>query len=200
MNTLFEKIRIEVETNMDGWATVEKAQTLAALILAIRPKLVVEIGVWAGRSFVPMAMALNHLKSGKAIAIDPWSAQVSAEGMTGVDLEWWKNVDHDAIFQKFIGRLTRSGATTFTEIYRTTSKEFDCEKLPGLIDILHLDGNHSDDASCGDVMKFAPLVRAGGFLFMDDIEWAKKATEMLGTYGFQKMYPIDTGAFFQKIA
>ena len=39
------------------------------------------------------------------------------------------------------------------------------------IDILHIDGNHSEQASYLDVTKWVPLVRSGGWIFFDDMTW-----------------------------
>lgn len=197
MTTLFSRIKTEIETNPDGWTSVEKAQSLAALIVGIRASSICEIGVWSGRSLITMAMALQFLGQGKVIGIDPWSKEASIKGMDGENLKWWSEVDHEMIFQRFQKRLADSGAAAFTEIHRCTTYDFLIASLPEL-DLLHLDGNHSDDASCWDVFYYGGRVRLGGFLFMDDIEWAKKATESLSNLGFQPLYHLDTGALFQR--
>jgi len=197
MSNLFEQIKVEVETNQHGWATVEKAQMLATVIVCIQAKMVVEIGVWAGRSFVPMAMALKHNGSGKIVGIDPWSKAASTVGMTGENLKWWTEVDHDMIYKHFLNRLSFSGASSAAQIYRCRSDEVEHDQLPE-IDLLHLDGNHSDESSCYDVFHFATKVRPGGFLFMDDIFWAKKATDALSKHGFVERLKLDTGALYQR--
>ena len=46
---------------MHGWATAEKCCTLASLVLANKPALAVEIGVWGGRSLLPVAMAMKAI-------------------------------------------------------------------------------------------------------------------------------------------
>src|SRR5271170_6961170 len=75
---MFSRIATTLPT-LDGWATSEKGCTLAALVLANKPKLVVEIGVFAGRSLLPMALALKANGSGKVIGIDPYDSQESAK-------------------------------------------------------------------------------------------------------------------------
>lgn len=47
------------------WCTLDKAETLAAMIVAARPRLVVEIGVWEGGSLIPMLLALQHNGCGR---------------------------------------------------------------------------------------------------------------------------------------
>ena len=39
------------------------------------------------------------------------------------------------------------------------------------IDILHIDGNHSDYTSYIDVTKWVPLVNPGGWIIFDDMTW-----------------------------
>ncbi len=198
MTNLFERIRVEVESNPDGWTTVETAQILACLIMATRPKLVLEIGVWSGRSLIPQAMALQTIGSGQIIGIDPWNAKASAEGQTGDHLKWWSEVDHEMIYQRFTSRLVHSGAALFASIHRCRSDEFKLKDI-GEIDILHVDGNHGEECSCYDITHFAPKVKRGGYLFMDDVEWARKAAGAIQDLGFQTMYSIGSEVMYQRI-
>jgi predicted O-methyltransferase YrrM len=47
--------------------------------------------------------------------------------------------------------------------------------------LLHIDGNHSEEASTSDVDLFMPLVKPGGVVFMDDLNWdsTKRAQEKM---------------------
>ena len=40
------------------------------------------------------------------------------------------------------------------------------------IDILHIDGNHSELASVRDVTTWLPRVKSGGYIWFDDTNWA----------------------------
>jgi hypothetical protein len=57
------------------------------------------------------------------------------------------------------------------------------------IDILHIDGNHSDVTSYIDVTKWVPLVKSGGWIIFDDMTWYEngkftnaRAVEWLDTH------------------
>lgn len=66
---------VEVEDALSpgaGWCSLEKANALVALIVALRPCVVVELGVWMGGSAIPMALALRAVGSGQLVAIDAW--------------------------------------------------------------------------------------------------------------------------------
>jgi predicted O-methyltransferase YrrM len=164
----------------------------------MRPGVVVELGIWCGRSLVPMALALKHIGAGKIIGIDPWDTKASVKGITGEDLKWWSEVDHEKIFTLFNQWMKDLNLGAVTEIHRCRSDQFDHTKLP-LIDLLHIDGNHGDEASVYDVTHYASQVRVGGFCYFDDIAWAKKAAEMLPGMGFQRLYIIDGGMMCQRL-
>ena len=65
---------------LEGWCSEQKASILVELVLKTRPEKIVEIGVFGGKSLVPMACALKENGSGKIYGIDPWS---SAESVVG---------------------------------------------------------------------------------------------------------------------
>jgi Methyltransferase domain len=201
MKTLLTQIESELNhpDHQDGWCSVEKANALASTIVAIRPNLIVEIGIWSGKSLIPMALTLKKLGKGKLIGIDPWDNKASAEDLpSGEDKDWWAKVDHNRVFNVFNKWVADTKIEPFIEIHRCRSDEFKVDKI-GLIDLLHIDGSHGEQASTYDVKNFASKVRRGGFLFMDDIGWAAKATEMIPQVGFRELYQMDTGKMFQRI-
>lgn len=202
MKQLFAQIESEFAVHKDGWCSLDKAHTLAAAILTMRPNLVVEIGIWAGRSLLPMALAMKQIGKGKIVGLDPWKAEASVQGITGEDLKWWATVDHERVFNDFNNWITQDAVGQFVEIHRCRSDEFDHKKMiteKGLIDICHIDGNHGEAASVYDVTHYAANVRVGGFLYFDDLARAKKAAEMLPGMGFQMLYIIDGGGMFQRL-
>ena len=202
MKQLFADIEADLSIHKDGWCTLEKANTLASLIASTRPKLITEVGIWAGRSFLPMALALKHVGSGKIVGIDPWKAEESAKEMTGEDLKWWATVDHERIFNDFNNWIAARGVGPFVEIHRCRSDQFDVKRMletNGLIDLCHIDGSHGEAASVFDVNNFAANTRVGGYCYFDDVEWAKKASNMLPSMGFQRLFTIDGGALYQRL-
>lgn len=157
---------------LEGWCTKNKASLLIDLIFMLKPHTVVEIGVWGGKSLVPMAHALKILNNGMIYGIDPWDNAASIKGMEGDNLEWWEKVDHEMIFQGLLSRIKEFNLEDRIELIRTTS-----ELAPSIpnIDILHIDGNHSEDASNLDVIKWVPLVKKGGVIIFDDMTWGTNA-------------------------
>ena len=191
----------EIESSLrEGgeWCSLAKAQTLAAVVLAIRPRVTVEIGVWQGGSLLPILIALRHAQSGRAAAIDPWARDASVVGQEPEHAKWWGQVDHEAAYHRFVSRLRKHRVEDICDVCRCAS---DAAVVPDRIDFLHIDGNHADQA-VRDVMRFAPAVRSGGFLCFDDENWVGghvgKAIEMSRDLGFDALYPLGTGVMTQR--
>lgn len=153
---------------LEGWCTHNKASILIDFIFMLEPKNVVEIGVFGGKSLIPMATALRATGKGKIYGIDPWDSKESCSGMQGEHLDWWKTIDHLKILQGLQTKMVEFGLMDQIELIMTSS-----ERAPPIhdIDILHLDGNHSKKAAEIDVNKWVPLVRQGGLIIFDDTDW-----------------------------
>src|SRR5580704_14076834 len=82
-----------------GWCSHQKASILIDLIASIGAKTIVEIGVWGGKSLLPMAYTLMRVGlNGKIYGIDPWDNQASIEGVTHEsNLAYWSQVDHEGV-------------------------------------------------------------------------------------------------------
>lgn len=155
-------------SQLEGWCTKNKASILIDIIFMLKPKIIVEIGVWGGKSLIPMAHALKISERGKIYGIDPWSNLASSEGMEGVNHDWWSTVDHEAILSHLQSKINEFDLQEQIELIRTTSEL--APPIPN-IDILHIDGNHSEKASMIDVQKWVPLVKKGGVIIFDDVTW-----------------------------
>lgn len=186
------------------WCPDIKGLTLASMVMAMRPKVVVEIGVWEGGSLIPMAIAAKAIGNCRVYAIDPWSADASVQYQNDINAAWWADAPHEAAYQRFLERLKQFDVTDVVEVVRTRSDRF---SMYMEIDIWHCDGNHSEEA-INDVLRFAPCIRRGGIAIMDDIHWetndpsgggkVEKAVEILELMGFTELYELGTGAVFQR--
>lgn len=184
---------------LGGWCSIEKATALASTVIALRPAITVEIGVFAGKSLIPMAMAHKHVNFGRIIGIDPWSNVESAKNETKENADWWGALDHNRIYTDFMAALNRLGLNGVCEIIRSPSDQV---TPPPVIDLLHIDGSHTEQA-VRDARRYAANVRLGGMCFMDDISWEQggvlKAVHEIEKMGFKKLYDMDTGAMFQRL-
>lgn len=198
MSTLPQQIATIVPT-VTGWCSIEKAQDLALAVIKLRSSITVEIGVWGGRSCIPMALAHKEQKHGVVWAIDPWSPEASTEGYDKVNADWWGAQNHEAVYQAFLAHLKINGLEDYVRVMRRKSDDV---LPPEKIDVLHVDGQHTEQA-VRDVERYAARVVRNGFVFVDDISWSlggpQRAVDRLLTMGFVKIFDCDTGAMFQRI-
>jgi len=182
---------------LHGWASVEKAISLAAYAIANRPLVSVQVGVYGGRDSLPVAMACKFNKRGIIHCVDPWDPKASADGqVTEVDRKWWGELNHELIYQSFMDAVSRNELTDYCKVHRMKSSEFES---PTEIDYLSVDGNHGPDAVL-DTMKFGSNVVSGGIVCLDDCDWHQgyvtKSAQWLKENGFLELHPLGTGALY----
>ena len=157
---------------VDGWCSDMKAAALIELILKSKPNVVVEIGVWGGKSLLPMACAVKANKKGIVYGIDPWDNLASLEELIEeANKAYWGNVDHDGVYRQLIQVIDAYDLDERVILIKSTSE--DAPEIPG-IDVLHIDGNHSKKTSYLDVTKWVPLMNSGGWIIFDDMTWYEK--------------------------
>lgn len=183
----------------DGWCSDSKAHCLAVTVATLCPDITVEIGVFAGRSAFPMAIAHKVIGHGKVIGIDPYSVDAAVSGQEGDHKEWWANSSNlNGIHDQIVANIALFELSEYFTLIRAKSDDV---KPPERIDLLHLDGNHSDQA-VRDVARFAPHIRFGGICICDDIAWpgggVTRAVEHLMVMGFRQLYTLDGGVVLKR--
>ena len=190
---------------LNGWCTREKAEFLYNLVVKSESELTVELGVFAGRSLIPMALAHKAQGKGHVYGIDPWQKSASTQNYDTQDAnyQWWNNLNHDAIYTCFLKSLHDYLVDDITTTIRTTSSAHSTVDTfaPESIYILHQDGNHSEDTSCTEIELYTPKVRKGGYWVMDDTDWetTRKAQELILTKGFIEVHDAKAWKVYQKL-
>jgi hypothetical protein len=168
---------------VDGWCSREKAVNFIDLAVSEQPEIWVEIGVFGGSSLLPTASAFKFLQHGKVIAIDPWDKIECIKYYDPIkdnaDLKWWGNLNLNQIYSRFLNLLKANQLEPYCEIIRTTSEK--AAANIGQIDVLYIDGNHSEIISTQDVKLYLPKVRSNGYIWMNDSTWEQRqqAVEIL---------------------
>jgi hypothetical protein len=187
-----------IHNDITGWCELEKAEILAALCYTTRPVRIVEIGVFGGKSLIPMALAMKAAGAGEVVGIDPWSNAAAIEGYDGANRDWWSSVDLERVYNSFLTMRDRLGLSI-----RVIRAKSDAVEWIDPIGLLHIDGQHTDQAA-RDV-RFAKYVNVGGYVVVDDIGWVNSsgtrvsvAVDALTTLGFVELYKLGTGAVFQR--
>lgn len=191
-----ETLRLKIEhanKSLQGWCSTKKALALASLIEVHRPRFVVEVGVFGGRSLIPMAQAMAfHLIKGIVIGVDPWTKQAALEGGNSkANDEWWSSVDLNAIMAGCQEAINDLELFHVCVLARCNSTEF---SIGQNIDILHLDSNHSEECSMRDLRHFIPQIKPHGILVMDDTLWSsmQKGLDHV-RHSFDHLDTIETG-------
>ena len=157
-----------------GWCTCEKAENFIDLILQEQPEVCVDIGTFGGRSLLPVALTLKHLGKGVVIGIDPWDKIESLKhfGMTDDPrhIDWWGRIDFNDIYRSFVSMLKRHNLENYCRVIKATSEK--AASQIDTIDIVYIDGNHTDYMVLRDVELYLPKVRQGGYIWLNDTTWA----------------------------
>ena len=154
---------------LEGWCSQHKASVLMDLVIQEKLEVVVEIGVFGGKSLIPMACALKANGKGKIFGIDPWDSHASIQGaINEANKSWWEELDHQMILRGLTKKIHQFALTDQIELIQSTSE---AAPLIQGIQMLHVDGNHSDETSYLDVTKWVPLMKSGGWIIFDDIDW-----------------------------
>lgn len=165
-----------------GWCRLEKALRLAEIIIDNKLERIIEIGIFGGRSIVPMALAVREQKRGCVFGLDPWDIEHATEGANGEAQDiWWKNLDFEAIRESFESHVNRHRLWEYLKWSRVGSVEAANMWKDGWADLVHLDADHAEETSCRDVRLWVPKVRESGWFVVDDSNWPtqRKALEIL---------------------
>lgn len=153
-----------------GWCSQEKAAHFFDLVLEVKPKVCVEIGVFAGSSVFPVASALKFLGEGIIIGIDSWDNLESIRYFNtvsdGPHVLWWSRADLNYFYNAYVNMLAKYTLEKYCVTIRSTSAN--AASQIDTIDILYIDGNPGEEAFTQDVLLYLPKVRSGGYIWVND--------------------------------
>ncbi len=188
-----EKLKAIIDSGeyekIEGWCTKEKALKMASLI---NPNdFCIELGVWGGRSLLPMCFMTKN----RVIGIDAWSKDSALEGENSeVNDEWWSKINYEKMFSYTKELLTKYKCNN-SRLIRAKSNEVHNNFKDESIDFLHQDSNHSEIISCQEVELYHKKVKKNGIWVFDDTNWdtTQKAQKLLESYGYKEIY--DSGSW-----
>jgi predicted O-methyltransferase YrrM len=177
--SLLSSVIDSVPVDVGGGSGLPKARTFAALVHKYALRTYLEIGVYRGRSLLPVAALFKQLGDGVATGVDPYSFEAAEQHDTELFPEsaakvvsgWNRGMDWDALYAEVLARIRDFGVADHCRIIRASSAEAAASVPAGSIDLLHIDGNHDRAAVLFDVETYLPKVRAGGFVVLDDAWW-----------------------------
>jgi predicted O-methyltransferase YrrM len=190
-NNSWEKV-LEARSKLEGWTFEDKSKYLYDLVLETKPEVVVEVGVWKGLSLASFcAASLDH--PCKVFAVDPWSEAAMDENGYGKNLgerQW----ELDSIYNSFLRNFRHLELDANLRVMRETSWDGSFRFSNDSIDILHLDGAHTEWDSCRDVIAWTPRIKRGGYFIMDDANWeTMKLVQELIQFKFDHLTYLENG-------
>ncbi|HEY2810261.1 MAG TPA: class I SAM-dependent methyltransferase [Rhabdochlamydiaceae bacterium] len=155
---------------LTGWCSEEKAHAMLDLVLNVKPKVCVEIGVFGGASLLPMAFGLKYLDHGVIIGIDPWDYTECIKYLDPIEdkehVEWWSKIKLKDVYNSLLDKLLIYDLEDYCIILKQTSEQASVEI--DHIDILHIDGHRSEKQSVDDVTLYLPKVTFNGYIWLND--------------------------------
>lgn len=158
-----------------GWGSDSPA--FRELILAQKPRLIIEVGTWKGGSALQMASVLEEAKlPGTVLCIDTWLGAL--EFWTDLtDPERYGSLRHEhgwpTVYFQFLAnvchRHLQHRIVPFPQTSATGALWLRHYGLRG--DLIYIDGSHEEEDVYQDVLDYWEVLAPGGTLFGDDWSW-----------------------------
>ena len=178
--------------DIDGWCKIEKAYKLIEIVELCKPSLSVELGVFSGKSLLPIALMSKKLNNNsKVIGVDAWSIEPSIEGMCNKqDKDWWTSVNYTHMFDYTFNLLKENNVNDIVELWKNKSSLVSDKFTENSIDILHKDSNKSEKVSCEEVELYWNKVKEGGYWIFNDTNFdtTQRAQDLLLSKGYTEIY------------
>jgi Methyltransferase domain len=128
------------------------------LVAEVKPRLLVELGVDRGESYFAFCQSAAENKTGtRCFGVDTWRGDQHAGG-------------YDETTFAQVTTRNRENYEAFSTLIRSSFDEASARFASGSIDVLHLDGLHTEAAVRHDVDAWLPKIRPGGILLLHDVD------------------------------
>lgn len=156
---------------LPGWCPADKAEwlyeTACGLSQLVERPVAAEIGVFGGRSLLPIAHGLGE--AGTTYAVDSWEASDTIVGVDAVHREHWEGQNLTPVRNAFFQALEDQGVANRVIVFQMTSDRA-ASRVRSRLHLLHVDGNHSKEQCERDFQLWVPKLVEGGILVVDDVE------------------------------
>lgn len=170
--------RVGLKTDIQGWNSSNPI--FARLIGQLRPKVIVEVGVWKGASILHMAAECKSRGLSTVLfGVDGWWGH--AGEMIGEPTETpipanWQEPSH---YEQFLFNVKASGHDDcIIPVWQLTRWGANCLGRWGVnACLLYVDADHDEEGALRDFRIYWPTLRQGGVMFGDDFgdEWGVPA-------------------------
>jgi Methyltransferase domain len=194
---------LEIWNKLDGWCTPHKREKL--IEYGSHAHCAVEIGIFGGKSIIPIALGQQKAgRNGVVYGIEPWNSEDAVETPTNEQNDdWWRSIDWVKIKAPFLQALIDLNLTSYVKIIELMSDDalsmFSGARFHKKIDLVHIDGNHSEAQALRDVDFWTHITAPGATIILDDINWdsVRPAYKKLCSSGkvLYETDSVETGSF-----
>ncbi|MDQ0346231.1 glycosyltransferase [Ancylobacter vacuolatus] len=170
-------LALAVPADIGGGSALDKLYVMAGLAARLDLKTYVEIGVYRGRSLLPLAWSFAA-RGGRSYGIDPYSRAAAREADIPAAVfdevtAFIETTDYDALHDAFLQRRDELHLAASCELLRETSaRAIDVLRGRGVAaGMVHIDGNHDRAEVLADVEAYFGLMGEGAVMVLDDIDW-----------------------------
>ena len=182
----------EESVDMQGWASDHPILPWA--IEMLRPKLIIEVGTWKGRSAINMAkkaMALGL--SCEILCIDTW---------LGSPEHWLQDQWRDSLrmrngrpdlYNTFLNNVISNKCQKYITPFPITSEAafFVLEKLNISSDLIYIDAGHEYESVARDIRMYWSLLSESGLMILDDYIGYPGVTRAVNEFALEVgLYPV----------
>ena len=183
--------------DLQGWAS--EASVFLEVIEKIKPKTIIEVGSWKGRSAIHMTqLALLHCDAREleVVCVDTWLGSV--EHWTGnIDFKNFMRNGRSRLYEQFLSNVIHKGLqNNITPFPIDSINAYEvCAKLGIVADLIYIDAGHDYTSVCNDLFNWSSILREGGYLIGDD--WFHQPIKKAAyeTFGEDKVIPYGEDKF-----
>jgi hypothetical protein len=186
-----------------GFCSEEKAIKLAEVVWTLKPKWSVEIGVFGGKSFIPISTAVLYIDHNRgnhrAFGVDIWEANVAADQYQNTPHEnYWGNQSVHNFVRDQAFQAVKKLRTHSVQLYVSTSEEASLCFNDEEVGLCHIDGNHSELHVHRDLNSWWPKIQTGGVIVLDDLGWIPEKAVNWVKERSSLICEVGSSAFFKK--
>jgi len=190
-----------IPTDIVGGCSLNKAHLIINLIIKHKLTTCVDIGVYRGRSLIPMIIATSYI-NGYVYGIDPYNNSSMQQKDLPNDIKdifnrFIETCDLESIYINLINLLSSSGFFNYRLIRLPSSLS---SSFVSSINLLHIDGNHDTSSVNTDISSYIHLVSSNGFIIMNatNLPSVVKSLHLLNNYA-KLVHNFDTWQIWKKI-
>ena len=186
-----------LEEDLQGWAS--EAPVFAEVIEKIKPKTIIEVGSWKGRSAVHMARLASFngdVKDLEVVCVDTWLGSVE-HWTDNIDFKNFMRNGRSRLYEQFLSNVIHNGLQNVITPFPIDSiNAYEvCSKLGIVADLIYIDAGHDYTSVRIDLSNWAHILRPGGYLIGDDWFHPPIKEAAYDVFGEDKIIPYGEDKF-----